>query len=73
MEDENTYTEYYKSVSISTAVVTLAYARIHITKIKLYILNRGGKLYYTDSDSVITNLKLPQQMVHRTDLGKLKL
>lgn len=49
------------SVAISAAVT--AYARIHITKIKLYILSQGGEIYYSDTDSIVTNVKLPDDMI----------
>ena len=63
----------YKSVSISTAAAVLSYARIHMAEILLYIYNNKGKLYYTDTDSVVTNLKLPEEFVDSKKLGKLKL
>ena len=63
----------FKTVSISTAAATLAYARIHMAKIMLYILSKGGKLYYTDTDSIVTDLKLPEFMVDSKEIGKLKL
>lgn len=59
------------SIVISAAVT--AYARIHISKIKLYILSKGGEIYYSDTDSIVTNLELPDSMVNEKELGKLKL
>ncbi len=59
------------SVVISAAVT--AYGRIHISKLKLDILNRGGELYYSDTDSVVTNIELPKHMVSVNELGKVKL
>lgn len=63
------------NVSITTAAAVLAYARIHplAAKIMLYILENNGTLYYTDTDSIVTDLRLPEEMVHPTTLGKLKL
>lgn len=37
------------SIAISAAVTI--YARIHITKQKMSILNKKGELYYSDTDS----------------------
>ena len=41
-------------------------------KIKCYILSKGGNIYYSDTDSIATNLKLPDNMVS-DEIGKLKL
>lgn len=63
----------YKSVSISTAAAILSYASIEMEKIILYILENGGQIYYTDTDSIVTNIKLPEYMVDSLKIGKLKL
>lgn len=63
----------YKNVSLSSAAAVLSYARIHMAKILLYILNSNGTIYYTDTDSIVTNKKLPDEMVDNNVLGKLKL
>ena len=59
------------SIVISAAVT--AYARIHISKIKLDILSKGGKIFYSDTDSIVTDLELDEDMVNAKELGKLKL
>ena len=59
------------SIAISAAIT--AYAIIHISKIKLHILSKGGEIYYSDTDSIVTNLKLDSNMVDPKLLGKLKL
>jgi hypothetical protein len=61
------------NVSISTAAAVLSYARIHMAKIMLYILENKGTLYYTDTDSIVTDLELPKEMIDGVELGKLKL
>ena len=58
------------SVAISSAVT--AYSRIYMNKIKLDILNKGGSIYYTDTDSIVTDIKLDDSVVGK-DLGKFKL
>lgn len=58
------------SVPISAAIT--AYDRIHINKLKLDILNKGGILYYSDTNSIVTNIKLPNNMFSRSEIGKLK-
>ena len=59
------------SVGISAAVT--AYGRIHMCKLKLDILSKGGKIYYSDTDSIVTDIELPDNMVSPNELGKLKL
>nr|YP_009327836.1 hypothetical protein [Epichloe festucae]APB96795.1 hypothetical protein [Epichloe festucae]APB96855.1 hypothetical protein [Epichloe hybrida] len=44
-----------------------------MAKIKLEILNKGGKIYYSDTDIIVTNIELPESMVNNKDIGKLKL
>lgn len=60
-----------RSVPISAAVY--AYGRIHITPIKLDIFNRRGSIYYSDTDSIVTDMKLPDNMISNNEIGKLKL
>ena len=64
---------YYNNVSIVIAAAVTAYGRIHISKIKQDILNIGGNIYYSDTDSIVTNIELPKNMVDSKELGKLKL
>lgn len=59
------------SIVISAAVT--AYARIHITKLKLDILKQGGNLYYSDTDSIVTDIQLDDSLVSSDKLGLLKL
>lgn len=61
-----------QDVSITTGAAVTAYARIHRNRIKLWRISNGGELYYSDTDSIVTNRKLPDEMVGR-DLGQLKL
>ena len=71
--DEKSNLGSYTSVSISTAAATLAYSRIHMAKLLLNILEQGGTIYYMDTDSIITDLELPEELVSPNELGKLKL
>lgn len=59
------------SVVISAAVT--AYGRIHMNKIKLDILKNGNNIYYTDTDSIVTDKELDSSMISSKLLGKLKL
>jgi DNA polymerase family B len=71
--DETKSSITYRSVSISTASAVLSYARIHMCKIKLHILNNNGNIYYTDTDSIVTDFKLSDEFIHSKEIGKLKL
>lgn len=71
--DEKSSSGRFKTVSIPIAAATLSYARIHMAKLMSYILENNGKIYYTDTDSIVTDYKLPDNMIHSTELGKLKL
>ncbi len=73
--DEKSSIRSGHDLSISTAAAVISYSRIHMNKLYLYILNNGGKLYYTDTDtdSIVTDLKLPDNFVDNYKLDKLKL
>ena len=45
--------DLFKDVSIATAAFVTSYARIFINKIKLEILENGGNIYYSDTDSIV--------------------
>ncbi len=47
--------DIFKDVSIATAAFVTSYARIFINNIKLEILENGGKIYYSDTDSIVLN------------------
>jgi hypothetical protein len=51
----------------------IAYGRIHMSKLKLDILNSGGQIFYSDTDSIVTDQKLPDSLVSSNEIGKLKL
>lgn len=61
------------STSIVISAAITAYARIHISRLKLEILKQGAELYYSDTDSIVTNKKLPDNLVSSKSLGLLKL
>jgi hypothetical protein len=71
-EDKEIQSLNITSIPLSAAIT--AYSRIHITRIKHDILNKlKGKIYYSDTDSIVTDVELPESIVHSTELGKLKL
>ena len=71
--DEKSSTGRFKTVSLPIAAATLSYARIHMIKLMTFILENKGKIYYTDTDSIVTDFKLPDDIVHPSELGKFKL
>ncbi len=62
-----------KHVYIAIAACITALGRIHINKIKYAILKSGGSTYYSDTDSIVSNIQLGADYVSFDELGKLKL
>jgi hypothetical protein len=56
-------------VSTPIAIFTTAYARMHMAKFKM---EYGNHLYYSDTDSLILDCPLPDNMVGK-ELGQVKL
>lgn len=66
--DETSYQN--RSINPVYATFVTAYAR-HVLYLGIEtVLNLGGEIYYCDTDSLKTNIELPQELVHSTDLGK---
>jgi hypothetical protein len=68
----------FQDVSIVLASFVTSYARVYMHTIKLAILKGGGKIYYSDTDSIVTDLtlnKLKQKLnnIIGNNLGQLKL
>lgn len=59
------------SVVISAAIT--AYPWIHNSKLKLEILNQRGNLYYSYTDTIVTDIELQDSLVSPNKLGLLKL
>jgi hypothetical protein len=62
----------FKDVSLAIAAAVTSYARIYMSKIKLDILNNGGNIYYTDTDSIVTDKPIDNALVGN-GLGQFKL
>lgn len=67
-ESEKTFAD----VSIAIASAVTSYARITISKAKLNVLKKGGELYYSDTDSIVTNVPFDDDVVGNK-LGQYKL
>jgi len=68
----------FQDVSLVTAAFVTSYARVYMQEIKLAILKSGGLIYYSDTDSIVTNLTLKTLEEKLTGkignkLGQLKL
>ena len=48
-------------------------ARVEMSLIIKFLKDNGYKIYYMDTDSVFTDKPLPDHLVSKTELGKLKL
>lgn len=67
--------DFFKDVSIAIAAFTTAYARIFMNEIKLEILKKKGQVFYSDTDSIVTDLDLnliKPQLIGK-ELGEFKL
>lgn len=62
----------FNDVSLVISAAITAYARIHMSKVKLDILSKNGNIYYTDTDSIVTDIKLDDNLVGK-GLGQFKL
>jgi len=62
----------FKDVSLVISAAITSYARVYMSKVKLDILNKGGKLYYTDTDSIVTDIPLDKDLVGN-NIGQFKL
>jgi hypothetical protein len=66
------YLATFKDVSIAISAMVNSYARIYMHKIKLNILNAGGIIYYSDTDSIFyKNYSLPDNLIG-PNLGQFK-
>lgn len=61
--------EYASFINPMISAYITAYARIELFDIMIDIKNKGGKVYYVDTDSVMTDIKLSES----ENLGGLKL
>lgn len=62
-----------KHVSVAISAAVTAYDRIHINKLKKDILSQKGNIYYSDTDSIVTDIELSKDLVDEKAIGKLKL
>lgn len=69
---DSEYVNLFNNVSIGISAAITSYASIFMSEVKLLIRSLGGTLYYMDTDSIVTDIKLPDNLVG-SGLGKFKL
>lgn len=62
-------TKYPKFINPIISLYVTSYARLELYKWIEKCISDGGKVYYCDTDSIMTDIRLPQSK----DLGKMKL
>ena len=69
----NKFKNNYQSISsIQIASTITAQARIYMLKVMYDVINKGGKIYYTDTDSIFTDKELSIEYVSDNEIGKFK-
>ena len=58
--------------NLTIACFISSYARIETMNLLSYISENKGKFYYVDTDCCDTNMILPEGMIDKSELGKLK-
>jgi len=59
--------------NVPLAAAVTAYSRMIINGYKLVALKQGLNLYYSDTDSLVVDGLMPDHLVDKAELGKLKL
>jgi len=52
-----------QNVSVGISASITSYSSIFMLKLKQEILSSGGEIYYTDTDSIVTNILLPENLI----------
>jgi hypothetical protein len=58
--------------SLPSAVALTAFARMHMFQIIYKLIDLGIEIYYMDTDSIVVNKEIPQELIGKT-LGLFKL
>jgi DNA polymerase elongation subunit (family B) len=70
---QNSILRYSNNNNVAIAGAVTAYSRILINQFKLKALELGAELFYSDTDSIVINRKLPVELISSTELGLMKL
>jgi hypothetical protein len=71
--------KYRVTLSLTNTYIVISatattYARVHLSKIKLNIVNKlVGRIYYSDRDGIVAEIYLRNNIINPTERGKLKL
>lgn len=60
------------NISLPIAIAVTSYARIHMSKMKLELLEKGVDVFYSDTDSLFIGKPLDSTLVGK-DIGLMKL
>jgi hypothetical protein len=63
--------ELGNNTNVAIAAAVTSYSRIILNEYKLLALKLGLKLYYSDTDSLVLNGPLPENVIDSATLGKL--
>jgi len=69
IEIENTVIS--ETVQVQVASYVTSYARLALLDAFEKLSEMGAEIYYCDTDSIVSNKKLPEEMLHPTQLGLL--
>jgi hypothetical protein len=58
--------------SLPIAIAISSYARMYMHSVIQHVLSLGGEVYYIDTDSIVTDVELPAELVGE-DIGQFKL
>lgn len=67
--------DVFEDVSVIVSAIVTGYARVFMLKIMLDVIKVGGSIYYTDTDSIVTDIpieKIDPNLIGK-DLGQFKL
>lgn len=69
------YTTYLTSdyIQVQISAYVTSYARIHLYKGFESIWNKGGKIYYSDTDSLVSDVPMDSEFIDSTEFGKWEL
>lgn len=72
---ELNHADKFSDVSLGVSAMINSYSRIYMNKIKLKILKHGGKIYYSDTDSLVVDFPLEEldPKLVGSGLGQFKL
>ena len=64
--------KYQKQSSVQISAAITSYARVHLYELFIYLKELNINIYYTDTDSIVTDYKIPNKLCGK-ELGKFKL